>query len=112
MRKKILSVLLSVCMVLTLMPTVAFAAETPAQPADLANYKVIAAGVAKELPTGFSTDTHAGSAANATNTERLYVQLNKPVPAGYTITLTVYPANEAKGTGGSDSERRRLILNH
>jgi len=97
MRKRLLSALLALAMVLTMLPMSAFAAGTVEQPEGLADYKVIAAGVATTLPEGFPTENAGSGVTETENTERVYVQLNKPVPDGYTITLTVYPANEVKG---------------
>jgi len=97
MRKRLLSALLAMAMVLTMLPMSAFAAGTVEQPEGLADYKVIAAGVATTLPEGFPTENAGSGVTETENTERVYVQLNKPVPDGYTITLTVYPANEVKG---------------
>ena len=97
MRKRLLSALLALAMMLTMLPTAAFAAGTVEQPEGLADYKVIAAGVATTLPEGFPTENAGSGVTETENTERVYVQLNKPVPDGYTITLTVYPANEVKG---------------
>lgn len=95
MSKKILAALLAVMMVLSLVPMTALAAE---QPTDLATYKIARMGIAADKAAVPIDKTNTGSWANNNDEGKyLYVELNKPAPAGYTIVVNVYPENKAEG---------------